>query len=204
MTDSFLVPSEVQEFICPQTYSDLGLSIEIVPNSYQSTWYKAGYLQILLPFNNKWIAVSTDSILLTWQQIIHVPYANYRLRFSLSNWLDGCKIDINPYSIQYNPMGINYQNVDKVTGPIVNTTVAALVTSVQLLAADPLRHEGTIYNKTNKTIYLSWGATAATTADLAIPVGANADIPEDYTGAVQVIGAAGVTGNVLAQTISFI
>ena len=101
-------------------------------------------------------------------------------------------------------MGINYQNVDKVTGPIMDTSVAALVTSVQVLAADPLRHKGTIYNKTTKTIYVNWGATAATTASLGIPVGANVDIPDDYTGAVQVIGASGVTGNVFAQTISYV
>ena len=101
-------------------------------------------------------------------------------------------------------MGINYVQTDKVTGPIVNATVTALITSFQLLPADPLRHEGTIYNKTNKTIFVAWGTAAATATDLAVPAGSNLDIPEDYTGAVQAIGAAAITGSVLCQTVSFI
>ena len=148
--------------------------------------------------------ISNKPILLTWEQIIEVRYTNCRFAFTPETWLDPSNFIVTPYTIQYNPMGINYVQTDKVTGPIVNATVTALITSFQLLPADPLRHEGTIYNKTNKTIFVAWGTAAATATDLAVPAGSNLDIPEDYTGAVQAIGAAAITGSVLCQTVSFI
>lgn len=102
-------------------------------------------------------------------------------------------------------MGINYAQTNRETGSIIDTNVAVTVASVQLLGVDPFRHEGAIYNKTNKTIYIVWGTVAATSNNsLAVPAGANLDIPEDYTGAVQVGGAIGVVSNALAQTISFL
>ena len=101
-------------------------------------------------------------------------------------------------------MGINYGQTIRDTGPIVNTSAVMTVSSVQVLPVDSLRHEGVIYNKSNKTIYVAWGIAAATVNDLAVPAGANLDIPEDYTGAVQAIGVSGIVGSALAQTISFL
>ena len=204
MSDLFLIPSGVRDFVINKTYSDSALLIEIIPPNFRTNWYKAGTLKILLPVGNRWVPISNKPILLTWEQIIEVRHPNCRFAFTPETWLDPSNFIVTPYTIQYNPMGINYSQIDKQTGPIVNTTVAALITSVQLLPVDLLRHEGVIYNRTNKTIFVAWGTAAATAADLAVPAGANLDIPEDFTGAVQAIGAAGITGSVLSQTVSFI
>ena len=204
MSDLFLIPSGVRDFVINKTYSDSALLIEIIAPNFRSNWYKAGLLKILLPVGNRWVPISNKPILLTWEQIIEVRYPNCKFAFTPETWLDPCNFIVTPYTIQYNPMGINFSPIDKQTGPIVSATVAVPITSVQILAADPLRHEGTIYNRTTKTIFVAWGAAAATAADLAVPAGSNLDIPEDFTGPVQAIGAAGITGSVLSQTVSFI
>lgn len=204
MPDLFLVPSGAEDYLIDKTYSDVSLLIKVVPANYQTNWYKAGYLRILLPVDGEWLPIAGKPLLLTWRQVIEIPYQNYRLSYTPTSYLNSPLFIVEPYSIQYNPMGINYAQVDKVTGGVVDTTVLGSATTVQLLPVDLLRHEGTIYNRTNRIVYIKWGTAAATTADLAVPVGANLDMPEDFTGAVQMIAAAGVTGSVLAQTISFV
>jgi hypothetical protein len=204
MPDLFLIPSGAKDYVIDKTYSDAALSIQVDPPNLRVNWYKAGYLKILLPIFNKWVPISNKAILLTWEQVIEIPYKNYRLSFSPEVWLESPNVIINSYLIEYNPMGINYGQVEKQTGAVVDTSIAGSATTFQVLPVDLLRHEGTIYNRTNRILYIKWGTAAATAADLAVPAGSNIDIPEDYTGAVQGICAAGVSGAVLSQTISFI
>ena len=204
MSDLFLIPSGVKDFVINKTYSDSALLIQIIPPNFRTNWYKAGFLKILLPVGDRWVPISNKPISLTWEQIIEVRYRNCRFAFTPETWLDPSNFIVTPYTIQYNSMGINFAQVDKQTGGVVNTSAIASINSFQVLPADPLRHEGTIYNRTNKTIFVAWGLSVATLADLAVPAGANLDIPEDYTGAIQAIGAAAITGSVLSQTISFL
>ncbi len=102
-------------------------------------------------------------------------------------------------------MGIQYSSTNRTVGDVVEISVLPSTVSALLLAADPLRHDGTIYNKTSKTIYVQWGTTAATVAgSLTIPAGSNVDFPLDFTGPVQFLGLSAATGSVVVQTISYI
>lgn len=169
-------------------------------------WRKVGYLRIEPFIDGEYFSHQVKAIDYG-KSLIQIPYRHYRLSFEpLENLIEiysALSIKITP--IGRESMGINYQNVDKVTGSIIDTLFAPTAASTQAIAADPLRHEGSIYNRTNRTVYVSWGTAPATTSSLPVPAGANLDMPEDYTGAIQIIAAAGnLTGNVLIQTISYV
>jgi hypothetical protein len=182
--------------------SGLGIwvSASITPN-----WGKIGYYQIEASIDGEFFKLEPKRLEFG-KSLIRVPYRTYKLSIiPVPNLIAIYPlISVQIAQIDTNTMSINYQNTERQTGAIVDTTVAGAVASFQVLAADPLRHSGTIYNQTNRALYIRWGTTAATTANLLVPAGANLVIPEDYTGAVQGISTAGVTGNVLSQTVSFV
>ena len=172
----------------PDIFESSGLGIWITGN-VTPVWNKLGFFQLQVQIDDEFFQLKPERLEFG-KSLIIVPFPAYKLSFiPIPNLLQLYPtLSIQLAQIDRNIMGINYGQVDNVTGAIVSTTVAALITSVQALPVDLLRHEGTIYNQTNRIIYVSWGTAAATTASLAVPVGSNIDIPEDYTGAVQVIG----------------
>jgi hypothetical protein len=101
-------------------------------------------------------------------------------------------------------MGIQFPPNSVVAGAVVTATQATSVISASLAVADPLRLSGTIYNFTNKPIGISFGTAAATLAQPSkiVPANGNIDIYDNYTGAIQVIGTNGATGNIQIDTVS--
>lgn len=187
MPDLFLIPSASKDFLIPKTYTDSGLLIEINPAVFRSSWYKAGFLKILVPVRNDWLPVTNKSILLTWRQIIEVNYKDYRLSFTPEIYLSSSEIVITPYQIQYNPMGINFAPAEReALGEEVVTTVVASTTNVVLDPANPTRREGFIVNKSNRNLWVKFAATAATAAapTSLVPPNSNITIPDGYTGAI--------------------
>ena len=63
MSDLFLIPSGVKDFVINKTYSNSALLIEIIPPNFRTNWYKAGYLKILLPVGNRWVPISNKPII---------------------------------------------------------------------------------------------------------------------------------------------
>jgi hypothetical protein len=78
------------------------------------------------------------------------------------------------------------------------TTVSGSTTSTTILAANSARMSGLIVNGTNKTLWVNFGTTPATTAapSLSVPQNANIDIPDNYIGAVQGICSGTPTGSI--------
>jgi hypothetical protein len=196
MPDLFLIPSGAKDYIIPQTYSDAGLSIEIVPTIIRPSWYKAGFVKILLPIGSDWLPISNKSILLTWQQLIEIPYKEYRLAFTPETWLGSCQFIVNPYQIQYNPMGL-YAPIPGTIAeqPVLDslpTTFSAVVYNVatpaasyQALAANPARQKFAISNKGTAAIYIDLDApTGATTNMFTVPANGTYISDFDYQGAV--------------------
>jgi hypothetical protein len=196
MTDIFLISSGATGDLIPKTYSDSGLSIEIAPTILQRDWYKAGYLKILLPIGTDWLPISNKSILLTWQQIIEIPYKEYRLAFTPEPWLSAVNFKITPYQIQYNPMGL-YAPIPNSIGeqPVLDslpTTFSAPIYNVatpaatyQALAANPSRQGFAVTNNGTAPIYIDLDApTGLTNRMFAVPVGGTYVSDFVYQGAV--------------------
>ena len=183
-----------------------GLLISVEANNTESLLLKVGYLQISVVVDGELYDYSLKLIKLG-KSILSVPLKSYRLSFlptEFQSQNSSFTLKIAPYNLT-EIMGINFAATNRETGSIIDTVVTVTTTSASLLGPDGSRHEGSIYNRTNKNIYITWGTTPATSNNgLIVPPGSNLDIPEDYTGAIQVSGAIGVTGTVLAQTISFI
>jgi hypothetical protein len=177
-----------------------------IDNGVVPIWRKAGYLRIEVRIDGEWFVYRVVP-LDYGKNLIYVPYRAFRAIFepldSLLQLQSSLTIAITEIGTEI--MSINYAQVDEVTGDVVSTTFAPNTTSAQALGVDGQRRSGTIYNRTNRTIYVNWGTAAATATSLAVPAGANLSIPEDYIGAVQIIRAAGaLTGDVLIQTLSSI
>jgi hypothetical protein len=196
MSDLFLIPSGATGFLIPKTYSDTGLSIEIAPTIFRPSWYKAGYLKILLPIGNDWLPISNKSILLTWKQIIEIPYKEYRLTFTPESYLESCQFTITPYQIQYNPMGL-YAPIPTAIGeqPVLDSlpttfsapayNIATAGSAYQALAPNTARQNFAVTNNGTAPIYIDLDAPSALTARMfAVPVGGTYISDFVYQGAV--------------------
>jgi hypothetical protein len=188
----------------PDVLESSGLGIWIT-GGVTPVWNKIGYFQIAAAIEGEFLKLRPERLEFG-KSLFVIPFRFYKLSFiPVENLLAIYpNLSIQIAQLDKNIMGINYSQIDKQTGAIVDTLVVGAVATFQLLPVDLLRHEGTIYNRTTRTLYVKWGTVAATTTDLAVPAGSNIDLPEDYTGAVQGICAAGVSGSVLSQTISFL
>jgi hypothetical protein len=184
MSDIFLIPSGATDYLIPKTYSAAGLSLEIAPTTIRRNWYKAGFLKILLPIGSNWLPISNKSILLTWQQIIEVPYREYRLSFTLEPYLSASNFLINPYQIEYNHMGLYAPIPSSISEqPVLDslpTTFSAVAYNVatpaatyQALAANPSRQGFAVTNNGNATVYIDLDPpTGLTNRMFAVPAGA--------------------------------
>ena len=199
MADLFLIPTGAENFVIDKTYADVALSIEVMPVNLRLNWYKAGYLKILLPFEQQWLPISTKPILLTWRQIVEIPYQEYRLLFTPENWLESPNFIVKPYPIKYNPMSIGYPSpVPSTSSAGATTTIPAASVSTTIAASNANRTlGGLIVNKANKRLWIRFDAIAATTAFPCIDIPANGgsiDIPDGYIGQITGIWEGTPTG----------
>ena len=201
MADLFLISTGAENFVIDKTYADVALSIEVMPINLRLNWYKAGYLKILLPFEGQWLPISTKPILLTWRQIVEIPYQEYRLLFTPENWLESPNFIVKPYAIKYNPMSIGYpSSVPSTASAGTATTIPAATVSTTIAAFNASRTlGGLIVNKSNKRLWIRFDALTATTAFPSIDIPANGgsiDIPDGYIGQITGIWEAAATGAV--------
>jgi hypothetical protein len=158
------------------------LAIEFSILNQPSTWYKAGYLYPLINVGGG--DIPAQGILIGFgQQVIQIPYTAYKLRFVPVPYLT------SPYQLKLFklPMSINYAPAaPEQLGDEVVTTVNASLTNVVLDPANPTRREGFIVNKSNRNLWVRFGATAATAAapTSLVPPNSNISIPDNYTGAI--------------------
>ena len=83
------------------------------------------------------------------------------------------------------------------------TSVVGATTNTSILAANANRVLATIFNGTNRTMYLALGATASTTS-YTIQLAQNAywELPLSYTGAISAVWNSGVSGNALVTELT--
>jgi hypothetical protein len=83
------------------------------------------------------------------------------------------------------------------------TSVAGSTSNTSILAVNANRVLATIFNGTNKTMYLALGTTASTTS-YTIQLAQNAywELPLSYTGAISAVWASGVSGNALVTELT--
>jgi hypothetical protein len=91
----------------------------------------------------------------------------------------------------YGPSILPTTTADSPNAKVVTTA------STEICAANPARLPGSyILNGTNKAIYVAWGVPAVAAApSTLVPAGGAIDVPHSFVGAINAIGAAGVTGS---------
>jgi hypothetical protein len=158
------------------------LAIEFTIPNQSPTWHKAGYLYPLISVGGG--EIPAQGIFIGFgQQVIQIPYTVYKLRFVPVPYITS-SYTLKLFKL---PMGINNAPAtpETLSGEVVTTIVANVVNVV----LDPLnlaRRQGFITNKSNRNLWVSFSATAATAAaptNLVSP-GSNIDIPENYTGQI--------------------
>lgn len=158
------------------------LAIEVTIPNQPPTWNKAGYLVPLISIGGG--DIPAQDILIRFNaQIINVPYAAYKLRFVPVPYMPP-NYTLKLFKL---PMGINFAPTPpEQLGDEAVTTVVANVVNVVLDPANPTRREGFIINRSNRTLWVRFGATAATAAapTSLVPPNSNINIPDGYTGII--------------------
>lgn len=158
------------------------LAIEVTIPNQPPTWNKAGYLVPLISVGGGDIPAQ-DILIRFGAQIINVPYSRYKLRFVPVPYLPA-NYTLKLYKL---PMGINFAPTPpEQLGDEVVTTVVANVVNVILDPVNPTRREGFIVNKSNRSLWVRFAATAATAAapTSLVPPNSNINIPDGYTGQI--------------------
>jgi hypothetical protein len=192
-----------QEFIddapvlLPCSFTSPVLAIEISATNYRSSWYRSGFLTIIIDFGGS-IYTGQRQTLGFGGQLIEIPYSNYKLQFQPVQWLQGAVLKINQLSkseIQaimplYSPMPttIGEQPVIDSLPTTFNAPqylAATLPAAFQALAANPARQTYSVTNTGTAPAYLDLDPPAGLTKRMVtIPVGGVyvSDVP--YVGAV--------------------
>ncbi|MBE9210506.1 hypothetical protein IQ244_29190 [Nostoc sp. LEGE 06077] len=100
----------------------------------------------------------------------------------------------------FNPASVTVNNPTSSTS--TPSSVSSSTTSITILASNSSRKGGTIWNKSTANLYIEFGATASTSAFVAIlAAGGYYEIPFYYTGAISGIWDA-VNGNALVRELT--
>ncbi len=196
--------------VLPCPFNSRALAIDITANNQQPTWYQSGFLRVVLDVDGaEFIGLDIKTVF--GQQIIEVPFVDYKVEFTPRVWLDATTIKIKQLSstqIGNTYMSVSYIPVQRSTGADVITTVAASATNVVLLAANVDRAPGSyIVNNSNKNMWVSLTGSAATAAapnTLIPPSGGSFDIPGNYTGAINAIWASGANVSAVVHEFSYV
>ena len=83
------------------------------------------------------------------------------------------------------------------------TSVAGSTSNTVILASNANRLFATIYNATNKTMYVKLGTTASTSSySVQLFASSYWEVPSDYTGEIDAVWANGVSGNALVTELT--
>lgn len=113
---------------------------------------------------------------------------------------------------QLNPLSLDTAGNLRVTGFVTTnkastsaiTSVAGSTANTTILAANANRIFASIYNGTNKNMYILLSASAASTSNYSILLitGSYWEVPNDWTGGIQAVWANGVSGNALVTELT--
>jgi hypothetical protein len=84
------------------------------------------------------------------------------------------------------------------------TAVVSAAVDTSLLALSTSRYGATVFNDTDKTLYLALGTVAASTSSytVQVPAGGYYEVPFGYCGAVRGIWATAPTGNAVITELT--
>lgn len=93
--------------------------------------------------------------------------------------------------------------VKQTSSTATTSSIAASISSVTLLAANVSRRGATIFNDSNRILYVRLGSTASTT-NYTVQLGTDAyyEVPYGYTGEINGIWVAGSSGNARITELS--
>lgn len=196
--------------VLPCPFNSRALAIDITANNQQPTWYQSGFLRVVLDVDGtEFIGLDIKTVF--GQQIIEVPFIDYKVEFTPRVWLDSTTIKIKQLSstqIGNTYMSVSYEPIERATGAAVVTTVLVSVTNIIVAPANLDRAPGSfIINNSSKNMWVSCTGTAATAAAPATkipPNGGSFDIPESYTGAVNAIWSSGANASCVVNEFSYI
>jgi hypothetical protein len=163
-----------------------------IDSTLPPTWRKAGYLRVELLFEGEYLTTSYRTVNFG-KSLIDIPVKPYRLSFdpvnSLNTIYPNTSISIYPLTPteSIDIMGINFAPIPPdVLGDEVTTTIVASVTNVTLDPANANRREGFIVNKSNRNLWVRFGAAAAIAGapTSMVPPNGNINIPDGYTGII--------------------
>jgi hypothetical protein len=178
-------------------------------------WRKMGFLLIELPIDGDFYTV--DEIPIYYgRSIVQIPYLSYRLSFTPVGQLlllhPQTRFRIAPYNLSNHLeqfiMSASFVAPDRPVGPDSEAIVVATVASSTIATANANRAGGGfIVNNSNRNMWVRFANSAATAAkpSTLVPAGGgNIDIPEDYTGVITAIWAAGATGDCTVHEFSYV
>jgi hypothetical protein len=175
--------------VLPFMFTSRLLAIDITAANFKPTWYRSGFLRSFINFDGRQF-VGNNFQTRFGEQLFEIPFQSYQLEFTPQYWMSDTSIKIKQLSITESEgilMGINLAPAAaEVLGGEVITTVNASITNVPLDPANPTRRDGFIVNKSNRNLWVTFSATAATAAapTSLVPPNSNINIPEDYTGVI--------------------
>jgi hypothetical protein len=144
------------------------------------------------------VGTGTDN---TTNSTAKLPVLPARANTAAPAWTDGNMV----------PLSTDTAGALRVTGSLTVsksstsaiTSVAGSTSNTSILASNTSRISATVYNATNKTMYLAMSSTASTSS-YSVQISADAywELPVDYTGAISAVWASGVSGNALVTELT--
>lgn len=174
--------------LLPCSFTSRILAIDISATNQKPNWYRAGFLRAILDLDGQ-LFVGANIEMAFGQQVIELPFGNYQIDFAPRVWLSQTTIKIRQLTTaqSQNIMSINFAPLPPdILGDEQITTVVASVTNVVLDPPNSDRREGFIVNKSNRNLWVRFGAAPAIAAapTSMVPPNGNIAIPDNYTGII--------------------
>ena len=132
----------------------------------------------------------------TTNSISKLPVLAARANTSSPFWTDGYMVPLST-DTSGNLRVTGSMTVDK-SGTSTITSVVGATSSTSILASNSNRILATVFNATNKTMYVALASSASTSAyTLKVPVNSYYELPVSYTGAISAVWDMGVSGNAM-------
>lgn len=144
------------------------------------------------------VGTATDN---TTNSTAKLPVMAAKANTSAPSWTDGNMVPLST-DTSGNLRVTGNVTVDKSSTSTI-TSVAGSTSNTSILASNTSRILATVYNGTNKTMYLALASTASTSSyTIQMDAGSYWELPITYTGAISAVWANGVSGNALVTELT--
>lgn len=192
--------------VLPCDFTSSLLAVNVVSTNQRNTWFDAGYLEVFIIIEADKFHVESRKLRFG-SQLLSLPYLNYQLKYTASEWLENTIIKVKQLDPK-NYMSGTAEIPQREIGNDTPISTALSIASVEIAPEDLNRVPGgNILNTSNRVMWFNCkGEAAAKTHpdNIPIPAGGNYDIPSGYTGAITAIWTSNGTGGAVVHTSSYI